>query len=149
MKAQEARVLAEKNAEAIRLKEEKEKKAAAAARKKADIKRHANWREKKIEELRKYIGYRVGYGSHELTEKLHSASWHDHKLYGKDKFLQNHDYGDEWKSIIEELEKDGYKVEITGEPVGHDDSVACMNSGGECGSEEPYTTYDTILKVTW
>jgi hypothetical protein len=38
----EARVLAEKNAETLRIQREKEKKAESAARKKADIKRHAN-----------------------------------------------------------------------------------------------------------
>lgn len=145
--AAEARVLAEKNAETLRIQREKEKKAESAARKKADIKRHANWREKKIADIRRSIEFRIKYGDTEYTETLNSASWWDTPLY-KD-YLKNFDYGDELKSIMEELEKDGYKAEIITEHVGHDDSVAYMNSGGECGSEEPYTTYDTILKVTW
>ena len=41
--------------------------------------------------------------------------------------------------MLAKLRRDGYKCEVSGESVEHDDSAAYLNSDGyKCGSETPY-----------
>ena len=64
-------------------------------------------------------------------------------------YLKYAPWGKYVKLVIAKLRRDGYKCFVTGESTCHDDSAAYMNSGGECGSETPYYTRDTFLKITW
>lgn len=64
-------------------------------------------------------------------------------------YLKYAAWGKYVKIVLNRLRKDGFKCEVIGMRIRHDDSAAYMNSGGECGSEEIYYTTDTILKISW
>jgi hypothetical protein len=64
-------------------------------------------------------------------------------------YLKYAPWGKYVKIVLAKLRRDGYKCEVTGENTHHDDSAAYLNSGGECGSETPYYTRDTILTIKW
>jgi len=64
-------------------------------------------------------------------------------------FVSNFEFVNELYSIASRLESDGYKAKIISRCIEHDESDAYLNSGGECGSETPYYTYDVIFEVTW
>lgn len=64
-------------------------------------------------------------------------------------YLKYAPWGKYVKLVLAKLRKDGYKCVVVGESVEHDDSSAYMNSGGECGSEKPYWTRNTILTISW
>ncbi len=148
MTAKESNAISQKNAHALQLKMERQAKAQTIADKKANITRHKEWRERFVKELRQYIESATTYGRNEATKTMHSSTSSD-LFYGEDSFLTNFEYASEFKSVITELEKDGYTITLIGRCVEHDESVAYMNSGGECGSETSYWTYDTILTVSW
>ena len=77
-------------------------------------------------------------------------SWH--RAWGEawgEGYLKYAPWGKYVKLVLAKLRRDGYKCAVTGENVEHDDSAAYQNSGGECGSEEPYYTSDTILTIKW
>lgn len=64
-------------------------------------------------------------------------------------YLKYAPWGKYVKLVLAKLRRDGYTCVITGDSVEHDESAAYMNSGGECGSETPYWTRDTILTISW
>jgi len=64
-------------------------------------------------------------------------------------YLKYAPWGKYVKLALAKLRRDGFTCEVAGEHVEHDTSAAYMNSGGECGSETPYWTNNTILKITW
>jgi hypothetical protein len=64
-------------------------------------------------------------------------------------YLKHAAWGKYVKLVLAKLRRDGFKCGVVGESTQHDDSAAYMNSGGECGSETPYYTRDTILKISW
>ena len=53
------------------------------------------------------------------------------------------------KRVMTKLRRDGYKCAVDAENVEHDESAAYLNSGGECGSETPYYTRNTVLTISW
>jgi len=71
------------------------------------------------------------------------------EIYGEEAYFKNAVSAREIKLVLRHLERDGFKVAVTGEVVRHDDSAAYLNSGGECGSDRPYNTRNTVLTVTW
>jgi len=163
MKAAQAR----SKAVSIAQKEAAEKSAALQKRRaalKESVPRLRAERIKKIEaKFRERIEYAVEDGKKETTITL-SSNHHD-RLRGECKYLpqKTHGYYHAWgegylkyapwgkyvKLVLAKLRRDGYKCAVTGENVEHDDSAAYLNSGGECGSEEPYYTSDTILTIKW
>lgn len=64
-------------------------------------------------------------------------------------YLKHAPWGKYVKLVIAKLRRDGYNCVVTGENTHHDDSAAYLNSGGECGSETPYYTRDTVLTISW
>lgn len=64
-------------------------------------------------------------------------------------YLKNAKFGKEVKVVMAKLRREGYKVEVESRSTEHDDSAAYMNSGGECGSETPWWTSDTVLVISW
>jgi hypothetical protein len=64
-------------------------------------------------------------------------------------YLKYAPWGKYVKIVLAKLRRDGFKCEVTDRNTHHDDSAAYLNSGGECGSETPYTTRDTILTIKW
>lgn len=64
-------------------------------------------------------------------------------------YLKYAPWGKYVKTVLTKLRRDGYKCAITDVSVEHDESAAYLNSGGECGSETPYYTRDTILTISW
>ena len=149
MTADEARKISDRSVQERTVREEKHAAAKAEAAAKNRVAQHQKWRKGKMTELRSIIKYYTEYGWTEVKQTLHSGSDSQHKLYGKDNILKNFEYAAELQSIIAELEKDRYVVELVGESVEHDESAAYLNSGGECGSTTPYWTYDTVLRVRW
>jgi hypothetical protein len=173
MKAAQAR----SKAVAIAEKEAAEKSAALQKRRaalKESVPRLRAERIKKIEEgFREHIQYAVEDGKRKATITL-SSDHHD-TLRGQYKYLPQkvsgrnyrgepersyrHAWGEGYlkyaawgkyvKLVLTKLRRDGYKCTIEGENTMHDDSAAYLNSGGECGSETPYYTSDTILTITW
>lgn len=73
-------------------------------------------------------------------------SWHH--AWGEG-YLKYAPWGKYVKLVLTHLRRDGFKCEVKGESTHHDDSAAYLNSGGECGSETPYYTQDTILTISW
>jgi hypothetical protein len=128
---------------------------------------------KKIEaEFRQRIECCVGDG--EIKAVITMSSDHHDRLRGEYKYLPQkssknyrgevsqsyyHAWGEGYlkyapwgkyvKLVLAKLRRDGYKCVVTGESTEHDDSAAYMNSGGECGSETPYWTRDTVLTISW
>src|SRR5208282_2132607 len=172
MKAAQAR----SKAVSIKEKEAAEKSAALKKRRaalKESLPRLRAERIKKIEtEFRERIQYATEDGNTSTTITL-SSNHHD-TLRGEYKYLPtkvsrnwrgevDHSWHHAWgegylkyapwgkyvKLVLAKLRRDGYKCTIEGENIEHDDSAAYMNSGGECGSEEPYSTSDTILTIKW
>lgn len=172
MKAAEARSKATSIA-----RKEADKKSADLKKRRAALKesvpRIRAERIKKIEEeFRQRIQYRVNDGERKAVITL-SSNHHDY-LRGEYKYLPqkvsrnyrgevqssySHAWGEGYlkfapwgkyvKVALAKLRRDGYKCVVTGESIGHDDSAAYLNSGGECGSETPYWTKDTILTISW
>lgn len=64
-------------------------------------------------------------------------------------YLKYAAWGKYVKLALAKLRRDGFKCEVVSESVEHDESAAYMNSGGECGSEKPYWTQNTALKISW
>ncbi len=172
MKAAQARI----QAISIASKEAAEKYAALKKRRaalKASVPRIRAERIKKIEKkFRDSIEYAVEDGQR-YTSVILSSDGHD-RLRGEYKYLPTkttkdyrgnshsswyHAWGEGYlkfapwgkyvKVVLAKLKRDSYKCEISGESTEHDDSAAYMNSGGECGSETPYYTRDTVLKISW
>jgi hypothetical protein len=172
MKAAEARA----KATPIARKEAAEKSAALQKRRaalKLSVPRIRAERIKKIEaQFRERIKYRVEDG--EKKAEITLSSDHHDCLRGEYKYLPQkasrnyrgedtsnyyHAWGEGYlkyapwgkyvKLVLAKLRRDGYKCVVTGENIEHDDSAAYLNSGGECGSETPYWTRDTILTITW
>jgi hypothetical protein len=172
MKAAQAR----SKAVSIAQKEAAEKSAALKKRRaalKESVPRLRAERIKKIEKkFRDNIEYAVEAGLKQVEITL-SSDHHD-TLRGEYKYLPQktsrnyrgeveHSYYHAWgegylkyaawgkyvKLVLTKLRRDGYKCTIEGENVEHDDSAAYMNSGGECGSETPYWTRNTILTIKW
>ena len=172
MKAAQARI----QAISIASKEAAEKSAALKKRRaalKASVPRIRAERIAKIEErFRSFIKYAVEDGQRYVSVSL-SSDGHDilrgaYKYlptkttkdhYGNSHFSWSHAWGKGYlkfapwgkyvKIVLAKLKRDGYKCEISGESTEHDDSAAYMNSGGECGSETPYWTRNTILTIKW
>lgn len=176
MKASEARKTATSIArtEAEKKSAELKKKRAAL---KESVPRLRAERIKKIEaQFRQRIASAVKYGETEITITLSSDN-HDYlrgeykylptKLTGYDNsyyvrrevrtwyhawgkgYLKYAPWGKYVKTVLAKLRRDGYKCEVTDKNTHHDDSAAYLNSGGECGSETPYYTRDTILTISW
>jgi hypothetical protein len=147
MKASEARQQSETNAKILAAEEEKAARAKAAAAKKADKAKHKKWYEDYRKSVRYSIESAVKYGSNKIERTLHSASSHTNLHYVD--FFKAYEYIAELKKIMKELEDDGFDAKVVERYVEHDESIAYMNSGGECGSQTPYYTYDNILIVKW
>jgi len=85
-------------------------------------------------------------------EKWHNANGNRNGrglLYWEENYMKYSPCAKILKKIRKELELDGYKTEVVSNQTCHDESAAYMNSGGECGSETPYYTFDTFLKISW
>ena len=130
-------------------------------------------------ELRESIEYAAKHGQHETTIGLTSdghdllrQTGYDRKylptkVTGYDRYyyqpreirsymhcvgkgyLKYAPWGKYLKTVLAKIARDGYKWEIDDKFTHHDDSAAYLNSGGECGSETPYSTHDTILTISW
>ena len=64
-------------------------------------------------------------------------------------YLKYAPWGKYVKLVLAKIRRDGFKCVVSGESTHHDTSAAYMNSGGECGSETPWWTRDTILTISW
>lgn len=64
-------------------------------------------------------------------------------------YLKYAPWGKYVKLVLTKLRRDGYACVIEAKSIQHDDSAAYLNSGGECGSETPYWTQDTVLTISW
>ena len=146
MKAQEALKKSQKNAEVIRLAEEKEARENAKKNKLKSEKAHETFYQNFLKKVQRQIGFSVEYGNKSLKETLLEGTRWD-PVYQD--FLGKHPYGAEYKRLLCKLHRDGYKADIVQTATRHDTSAAYMNSGGECGSEEPYWTDDIELQVSW
>jgi len=171
MNAVEARATSEKKTAAIS-KENKER------AEKARLTRIANEkaeRQKQLEHFRKECRDRIKYATEDGRRKTQVGLSSDSKdlvaqtgynavyvdvpaedkdhpdlvLWGENKFMKNSECASIVKKVRQELEKDGYKVKIIDEHTEHDTSSAYLNSGGECGSETPYYTHDTLFEISW
>ena len=142
MKAAEARRIAEKQAPIVK-REQRDFEARQAAEKKA--KEHAKrkkWREEFEASVRQSIEYAVKYGKTETSVAIDNYS-------SLDAYEELFEFKDDMKLVIQHLKRDGYTVVLTTHSYEVDDTAAYMNSGGECGSSEPYWTTDVVLKVSW
>lgn len=148
MKAAEARELSEKNAETLRVKMESEQRETARKRKEEEEQKHAKFYADLLKYIRERIGYAVAMGYKSVDRTLDSSQWPKEGSVYSD-FFGKFPYAAEVKRVIVRLEKDGYTARVVGECVTHDDSAAYLNSGGECGSETPWNSYDSILRVSW
>lgn len=70
-------------------------------------------------------------------------------------YLKSFDYDDmknfpqQIEKVIEEYKNKGFNARQTTITEYHDDTVAYMNSGGECGSSEPYYTNEDVVEISW
>jgi hypothetical protein len=148
---------------------EAEKKSAALKKRrealKASVPRLRAERIKKIEaDFRERIKWAVE-GGRRSTEITLSEDHSDHlrgmykylptrgkdgwyKAWGEG-YLKYAPWGKYVKLVLTKLRRDGYTCEIEGKSVEHDTSSAYMNSGGECGSETPWWTRNTVLIIKW
>jgi hypothetical protein len=157
VKAQEARLLSKANEVVLQHQKEQQARKDAIKERQAHKARHEKWHREFHDEVRNGIKYAVASGHHSAAFQLYSVpSLTTRKdipcppvIYGEDAFFKYAEFAAEVKKVMEALRKDGYSVRITAEPVEHDESVAYMNSGGECGSETPYWTYVTMMRVEW
>jgi pyruvate-formate lyase-activating enzyme len=148
MKAATARAASERAAEAPRIKREKESEERRFRDKKAKSKKHKDFYASLLRHIYASIDYTVKDGKKSISRTLVSEHWvSDKSVYGD--FFKRFEFAKEVKLVLRKLHKDGYKAVIEGRCVEHDTSAAYMNSGGECGSETPYHTYDSILVVSW
>jgi hypothetical protein len=148
MTAKEAKTLSNKNATRLEALKAGEHKRRSEAARKGRIEGHKRWKKDFFKTIEYSIHLAVEAGETQY-EKTMDSRGHVSELYGRENFLKNFEYAKELKSIMKSLVSGGYAVSLDGRPVKHDDSGAYLNSGGECGSEEPYWTYDTILTVKW
>jgi hypothetical protein len=145
MTAKEAKTLSNKNAsrlEALRIEEFKRRSEAA---RKGRIEGHKRWKKFFFHDVEYMIKLTTEAGECKYEKTLASHANH----YNLESFFREFEYSKELKSIVKSLVSGGYDARLDVKSVEHDESVAYMNSGGECGSEEPYWTYDTILTVRW
>jgi hypothetical protein len=144
------------------------KKAALARKQKASRVKNAPILEaKRLAEIEKEFRDSIGYAVEEgwkSTQITLSSDYRD-TLRGQYKYLPEDEnkrnecwgvgylkyaaWGSLVKRVMTKLRRDGYKCVVEAESVEHDESAAYMNSGGECGSETPYYTNDTILTIKW
>lgn len=64
-------------------------------------------------------------------------------------FLSHFKYKKEVKRVMTYFKNKGFTVMINSIAAKHDSSVAYLNSGGECGSMEPYWNNDTEMRISW
>lgn len=179
MKASEARSKATSIAQAEAAKKSAELAKRRAALKKSVPKIRAERIAQIEKELRDNIATAVEYGHRSTSITLSSdghdllrqrgynykylptkITGYDHSYYQKREirsymhcvgkgYLKYAPWGKYLKTVLAKLTRDGYKCEITDVSTEHDESAAYLNSGGECGSETPYYTRDTILTISW
>ena len=148
MNAQEARLASLENAARIAAEEQREQEAKAVAWERLYQEEHRKWHSTVLSGLRSKIKYAVDHGKRRVDHTLCSGGGRDLKLYGSS-YLDNAEYKDELRAIMSELEAEGYLLAVVGKQVEYDETAAFLNSGGECGAEKPYWSYDTILEVRW
>lgn len=163
MKAAEARRQSLSNAHALAVERAKERRHRRIANVSSARRNHEKFFKDYLEELESYIKTAIESGSRKVTHTLsrdhHDLTYHDGSyrgrhfvegsLYGAENFFKRAKYKKEIKRIVEKLRRDGFTVVVEGRQIEHDESVAYLNSGGECGSETPYYTDDTVLEVSW
>lgn len=96
--------------------------------------------------LYKYLPMKLDGYDYSYHQRREKRTWHHAWGNGYLKYAR---WGKYVKLVLTKLRRDGFECEVVGEFVHHDDSAAYMNSGGECGSETPYYTRNTILKISW
>jgi len=94
----------------------------------------------------KYLPMKVTDYDYRYYQKRPIRTWYH--AYGEG-YLKYAPWGKYVKTVLTKLRRDGYKCEVTDVSTPHDDSAAYLNSGGECGSETPYYTKDTVLTISW
>ena len=148
MKAKEARKLAEKNAPIIAKKQKDfaaKKAAKAKAKKLAEGKK---WRRDFAAVVKGDIIRAVERGKSSCTVIICDPP----SPYGYrslDAYKEYFEFKNDLNLIMRGLRKDGFEVGVTSRSYEVDDTAAYMNSGGECGSEEPYWTTDIVLEINW
>ncbi len=167
MNAAEAREISTTNARDIAAKEAVEREKKRVANLKAKISSRKKFLELFELKCRDTIKYRTEDGKKkaEITlsednEDMGARIDYDHRhwapmgkdgplsIWGSD-YLKHSCRRLEIKAVMAKLRRDGYRVAIEDRLVEHDTSAAYMNSGGECGSETPWWTRDTVLVITW
>lgn len=153
MNAKEARAKSEERALIVQRKKAKETTARRMREAVAKVEKHKKFYKQFLVELEREIGYAVEDGRKSIKRKLASTNYlgpdMSKSLYGKENYFKNYEFGAEVKRALGKLRREGYTADIDGEWVEHDDSGAYLNSGGEMGSQKPYHTYDTVLRVKW
>jgi hypothetical protein len=85
-------------------------------------------------------------GEHKYLPSRGKDSYY--KAWGED-YLKYAAWGKYVKLVLAKLRRDKFTCVVEGKSIEHDESSAYLNSGGECGSETPYCTRDTILTISW
>ena len=145
MKAADAARASERSARLLEKKAEADRRA-KELRRKRDL-RAAN--KKFLECLRKEIRENIDYATKDGRKSAQYTLTSKRDLWGEDAYMKASGHGAQVRKVLAELRADGYTAEVAGVSTKHDESAAYMNSSGEMGSEEPYWTYDTALRVTW
>jgi hypothetical protein len=139
--------------------EEKNRKARLSAAR-AKVARSKKFIAKTYENLKRSISYRVE-GGEKLDVQTLSSDHHDRlagefkyapdgkSIYGADNYFKYAEFRVELKKVLARLRREGFKCDVVGERVEHDERAAWANSDGACGSNTLYWTDDTILRITW
>lgn len=141
MTAAEARTQSVINAAQIKADEAIEAARQAESTRMAKAEAAVAWHHKQSEEIALLIQHGINYGRNTISVTIKSRNDVCSPY--------NFDYARELDSIVSYFIGMGYTVRIDDKYVIHDESAAYLNSGGECGSDKPYSTYDTILSVSW
>ena len=146
IKAAEAAAESERRARGLEAKRRRDERDAELRRKQKARAANRKFLDDLRRDVRMYIDAAVEGGRREARYTLSSG---DRALCGEAAWMKGSGHGRQLRTLLRELAADGYKTAVEGVSTEHDDSAAYLNSGGECGSEEPYWTQDTVLKVAW
>jgi hypothetical protein len=147
MTAEEAKALSVSSANALALqdclrKQKQENEEAVAKRA-----RHQEWERKFETLLRDSITSYAERGLFKVEKTMFSGPLPSCEEYRN--FTSTFEFANELSNIQSRLISEGYIVVLLCKNVEHDESSMYLNSGGECGSETIYYTYDVVLQVRW
>jgi hypothetical protein len=148
MNAEQARIQSDKAARKIAQAERRKAATARIFNQRAKLLRHQNYERKLYFDLKQRIKTAADYGKQSITHDL-QENCGSLVSARPEEFLKRFEFRDELLKVINKLKKEGYQAEIQGKVTSHDESVAYMNSGGECGRNDIYYTHDVVLEVQW